>query len=153
MVEGGFQRPLREPSARAPRRHVRWLVALALGAALVVVTGCGYPSSARPACADAILDAWTRGALADTYPADCYDDAIDALPEDLRAYTTAADDISRAAIAAGRADAPTRRLASSPVADESARAFPAAVVLLAALVAAITTSGLTASVIRRRRGR
>ena len=117
--------------------------------ALVVATGCAYPSAARPACADAILEDWTNGALQPSYPADCYDAAIDSLPEDLRAYSTAADDISRVAVAASR-EAPARQLASAS-ADTSVRAFPVEIILLSALVTALTAGGLGAALLRRRR--
>lgn len=146
MVEGGSVQPLDTTARRSGH-------GLALAAiALVVATGCAYASAARPACADAILEDWTNGALEATYPPDCYQAAIDALPEDLRAYTTAADDISRAAVAANRAP-PTRQLASAPVADESVRALPVAVVVLAGLVTAVAATGVTACLVRRRRSR
>lgn len=127
--------------------------ALAVAAiALVVAAGCAYPSAARPACADAIVEDWTNGALDTTYPPACYEAAIDALPEDLRSYTTAADDISRAAVGASRAT-PTRQLASVPLADESVRAFPIEVAALAGVVSALAAAGLVAALLRRRRPR
>lgn len=129
------------------------VAALALLVALGVITGCAHPLSARPACADAILDDWTTGALRATYPADCYDAAIDALPEDLRAYTSAADDISRAAIAASRTGGSARQVAAAPVESETARALPLSVVLLTLLVTVVVASGVAASVIRHRRAR
>jgi hypothetical protein len=118
--------------------------------ALAVAAGCAYPSTARSACADAILEDWTQGMLEPTYPADCYDEAIDALPDDLRAYTTAADDISRVAVEAGR-ETPVRRLASTSSADTSVRAFPVEIVFLGVLVAALAATGLGAALLRRRR--
>ncbi|HEX4747546.1 MAG TPA: hypothetical protein VFU99_11775 [Gaiellaceae bacterium] len=36
------------------------------------------------------------GSIGRTYPAPCYQAALETLPEDLRAYTTAAEDIARA---------------------------------------------------------
>jgi hypothetical protein len=99
-----------------------------------------------------VLRDWTRGTLDATYPADCYHAAIDALPEDLRAYTTAADDISRVAIAATREAAP-RELAAAPVADESVRAFPVTVVVLSVFVVALVSSGVVASLVGRGRPR
>ena len=45
---------------------------------------------------------WADGRIDRTYPAPCYLAAIDALPEDVRAYTTAKDDISRALSTSGR---------------------------------------------------
>ena len=126
------------------------LVLAIVAVAVAVAAGCAYPSSQRPACADTILEEWTRGALESTHPADCYDAAIDALPEDLRAYTTAADDISRVALTANRT-APTRRLQSAAPADTSVRAFPAEIALLVGLGAALVITGLGAALVRRRR--
>lgn len=146
MVEGGSARPVQATARRVGTWFAIAAIAVAVGA------GCAYPATERPACVDEILEDWTKGTLDATYPADCYDAAIDALPEDLRAYTTAADDISRVAITATR-EAPARKLTSAPVATESMRAVPLAVVLMAAFVSVLVASGLTASIVRRRRGR
>lgn len=120
------------------------LAFLALGAS---------PAMAAPDCAVAVIDDWAQGTLESAYPLECYDAAIDALPEDLRAYTTAANDISRAATTANRTDAPTRELASTPVTTTSASSFPVTVALLGAFVILLSASGVAASVVRRRRGR
>lgn len=143
MVEGGSVRPLE----RSPARMGLALAILAI--LLAVVAGCGYPSTARPACADDILADWTKGALGPTYSAECYEAALEALPEDLRAYTTAADDISRVAVEAGRSDAPARQLVSASIQDESVSALPPAVAFLGALVALVAVSGIAAAIVRR----
>ncbi len=113
--------------------------------------------AARPACAEAVLDDWTAGTLDSSYSPECYEAAIDALPEDLRAYTTAADDITRAEIAASRAvdeNAAPRRLAGeTPPADAALRAFPTEVIGLGALLAVLVAGGLAAALVRRRRER
>jgi hypothetical protein len=143
-----------ELSVRAVCNGRRTLAALAISiAVLTAFAGCGYPVASSSACADAVLDDWTRGALDSVYPADCYQDAIEALPEDLRAYTTAADDISRAGDAASRTDVSARQLAASPVANDDLRAFPSQVVLIAVFAAALAVGGVAASLIRRRRTR
>jgi hypothetical protein len=60
------------------------------------VMGAAAPASAQT-CADNIIDDWADNAqIDDTYPVSCYRAAIQALPEDLRAYSSAADDIRRA---------------------------------------------------------
>lgn len=131
-------------------------LALAMAAiGIVIAAASAQPASARPDCVDAIFDEWTNGALTSTHPADCYEAAIDALPEDLRAYTSAADDISRASIAASRANDTERELSSASAAtrSEDARAFPTLVVVLVGLVALLAASGVGASVLRRRRVR
>jgi hypothetical protein len=144
MVEGGSVQPV-QATARSTR------FALAIATAFAISVAWAAPAHAGSACATAIIEEWANGTLASPYPLDCYDAAIDSLPEDLRAYTTAADDISRAAIDASRADVSTRQLASTPAVAETARAFPVTVVLLGAFVVLLAASGLAAAVLRRRR--
>src|SRR6185312_10477375 len=99
MAVGGYIRRMwRQPSSW------RRLVTVAV-AALAVLAFASSASAgiSRADCAEGVLDDWTRGTLGSGYSPDCYERPIDALPEDLRAYTTAADDITRAGIAAGRA--------------------------------------------------
>jgi hypothetical protein len=118
-------------------------------------------SADRPACAEAVLDDWTRGTLDSHYSLECYDAAIDALPEDLRAYTTAADDIRRAEIAATRAvnaSAPggepaSRDVASEATTDDTLRSFPAEVAVLGVLLILLISGGSAAALLRWRRGR
>jgi hypothetical protein len=52
--------------------------------------------SAAPLCADAVMTDWLDGRIDKRYPPRCYGDALAALPEDVRAYSTAEEDISRA---------------------------------------------------------
>ena len=69
---------------------------LTLVAVLLAALGATAPASAAT-CADRIIDDWADNAEIDgTYPVNCYRAAIQALPEDLRAYSSAADDIRRA---------------------------------------------------------
>ena len=130
-------------------------------AALVMLAFAGSaPASASKAdCADAVLDDWTGGTLGSGYSPDCYEEAIDALPEDLRAYTTATDDITRAGIAASRAAAvgtvsrSARRLAETPATEDQLRAFPTEVAVLGGVLAVLLPAGLVAALVRRWRGR
>ena len=149
-----------EPGAQRVKRGsiVTFVLACAVLAALVRP---GVGSADRPACAEAVLDDWTRGTLDSHYSPECYEAAIDALPEDLRAYTTAADDIGRAAIAATRAinaSAPggepaSRDVASEAGADDALRAFPAEVAVLGVLLILLVSGGTAAALLRWRRGR
>ena len=161
MAVGGYiRRVWRQPLDR--RRLTTLVLAPFL---LLAFAGCGYGSAGSPACATAVLDDWTKGTLGSGYAPDCYEAAIDSLPEDLRAYTTAADDIARAAISANRAadevalgaDVSARQLASEDPAEEAAndplRTFPTEVAVLAGLLAVLVSCGVAASLIRRRRGR
>jgi hypothetical protein len=90
---------------REALRHIRGLTALVVVLVFVAVgvaAGCGAggPETADGAelpCGEAVLRDWSDGSIDRRYSADCYISAIDALPEDVRAYTSAKDDIARAA--------------------------------------------------------
>ena len=74
---------------------MRRLLLIALAAAALAA-----PSTAGAAsCGTAVLKAWASGKLDRPYPVKCYQDALDAMPEDMRSYTTAPDDIKRALLA------------------------------------------------------
>jgi hypothetical protein len=73
------------------------LYALAPIAALVALLGAAAPASAAPSCARQVIDDWYEDGRVDrTYPLHCYDDAIEALPPDVRDYSSAKEDIQRA---------------------------------------------------------
>lgn len=73
-------------------------VALAVSALALVLSGCGAfgESSAEQACGRAVIADWADGSFDRVYSDTCYEAALAAMPEDLRAYSTAKDDISRA---------------------------------------------------------
>lgn len=151
-------------------RPVPTLAALLL--VVLVPTGCGSGGpetvdGAEKPCGEAVLRDWADGSIDDAYPADCYHAAIDSLPEDVRTYTSAVDDITRASqstkggealpaeAAPGRAD---RRLSVAPVepaetaAGRSLRAPPLPLLLVAALGLLLLAGGFAATVTRRIRG-
>ena len=144
---------------RVGRSSLLALVLVCAAFAALVQPGAGRAD--RPACAEAVLDDWTRGTLDSHYSPECYQAAIDALPEDLRAYTTAADDIGRAAIAATRAvnasaaggEPASREVASGAGGDDALRAFPAEVAVLGVLLILLVSGGTAAALVRWRRGR
>lgn len=73
--------------------RIRQLILLVI---LLAVLGVA-PSASAKTCAESIIDDWADNAQIDgAYPLSCYRTAIQALPEDLRAYSSAADDIRRA---------------------------------------------------------
>jgi hypothetical protein len=77
-------------------RFVVVLFVLCVVLAFPTACGSGVLSRADGRCGQAVLSDWRDGRIDETYPEPYYLDAIDSLPEDLRAYTTARDDISRA---------------------------------------------------------
>jgi hypothetical protein len=83
-----------------PSRHQtieRVLCALAPLAALAAILLAAAPAGAAPSCARQVIDDWYDDGRVDrTYPLHCYDDAIEALPPDVRDYSSAKEDILRA---------------------------------------------------------
>jgi len=82
-------------------------------AALVGIFGtvASPVAAAAPSCSDRVLADWfDNGRVDRTYPLGCYEDAVAALPPDLRDYTDAADVINRALQQAAR----SRPTAASP---------------------------------------
>jgi hypothetical protein len=74
---------------------MRRLLLLAITAAALV----GAPTAGAANCGTAVLKDWADGKLDRAYPVKCYQDALDVMPEDMRSYTTASDDIKRALLA------------------------------------------------------
>ena len=67
-----------------------------VGLILAALTVAG-PAAGASTCAKRVIDDWyDNGRVDGTYPVHCYDDAIDALPRDVRDYSSAKDDIQRA---------------------------------------------------------
>jgi hypothetical protein len=68
------------------------LTTLVLAAGLTLV-----PVASGATCAQQVIDDWwDNGKVDEIYAVHCYREAIDALPEDLSGYSSAADDINRA---------------------------------------------------------
>ncbi len=83
------------PTSSRPHRTV--LRALLAAATLVLVLGAAGPAAAAATCGKKVIDDWyDNGRVDGSYPLHCYDDAIDALPRDVRDYSSAKDDIERA---------------------------------------------------------
>ena len=86
---------LRIPSR--PQTIGRVLFALAPLALLVAMLLAAAPAGAAPSCARQVIEDWYDDGRVDrTYPLHCYDDAIEALPPDVRDYSSAKEDIQRA---------------------------------------------------------
>jgi hypothetical protein len=89
-------------SARFPRTFVAALL-LALSAVAALTTA--EPAGAATACGKKVLADWfDNGRIDRLYPLNCYEEAIDAIPADLRDYADAEDVITRALQAALRGE-------------------------------------------------
>ncbi len=76
---------------------------LALAAvALVGALASPAPAPAAKPCWEQLLDDWLDGRIDGVYPARCYSEAVNNLPEDVEAYSDAREDIERALLGAMR---------------------------------------------------
>lgn len=73
--------------------RLRLLFAMLLGLAALAFAGS---AGAAPSCASRLLADWRDGRIDGTYPVSCYRQALAHLPEDVRVYSTAQADITRA---------------------------------------------------------
>ena len=78
----------------------RLVFTLATIAAASGLAGAPAGSAAEP-CWRVLVDDWADGAISNLYPISCYRQALQNMPEDVRLYSNASDDINRAL--AGRA--------------------------------------------------
>jgi len=68
----------------------------------IVVAACAglavsaAPAAAKTPCWKLLLNDWYDGAISNTYPIPCYQQAIDHLPTDVDVYSSAREDIQRA---------------------------------------------------------
>lgn len=96
---------------------------LVIVTALVGISGIVAPpttASAADACADQVLFDWyDNGRVDRVYQLRCYEEAITALPPDLRDYTDAAEVIDRALQSAARQDPVSARAATAGPATSS----------------------------------
>ena len=75
------------------RGHFRLLFALATGLLALALTGT---AGAAQSCGSRVVADWRDGRIDGTYPVACYRQALTELPEDLRVYSSAQGDITRA---------------------------------------------------------
>ena len=81
------------------------MAAAVLVLSAVAALATATPASAATACGKKVLADWfDNGRIDRLYPLDCYEEAIDAIPDDLRDYADAEDVITRALQAALRGE-------------------------------------------------
>jgi hypothetical protein len=74
-------------------RRICLLFAVAVAVAALAFTGS---AGAAQSCGTRVLDDWRDGRIDGTYPVKCYRQALAELPEDVRVYSSAQSDITRA---------------------------------------------------------
>ena len=88
-----------------PRLLRTFVAVLALALSAVAALSTASPASAATECGKKVLADWfDNGRIDRLYPLNCYEEAIDAIPDDLRDYADAEDVITRALQAALRGD-------------------------------------------------
>jgi len=78
------------------------LLLVVISAGLVLAFGSTAPATAAVPCWKALINDWFDGHIDHVYPVACYRQAIAHLPQDVRSYSSAKDDIERAELAAIR---------------------------------------------------
>jgi hypothetical protein len=122
----------------------RALFAVAAIAATVVVAPA---PAAASSCGNAVVADWRdNGRIDKTYPPQCYRAAVDTLPEDVRVYSSAQNDITRAL------QARVEKSATAGVSADSSGSSPYRLPLLivGTLAFLLLTAGLAADVVGRR---
>jgi hypothetical protein len=133
---------------------------LALAASLFVLAVFAGPAAASP-CGTRVLKDWSDNSRIDgTYQLHCYQDAIDALPSDLRDYSDALDVIGRAfrnaggrhiAVAKGSEKRDESEIVPTNVADTSSpSSLPVPLLVLGGVALMLLAAGGYGYVSRRR---
>lgn len=128
--------------------------------ALVAVIATAAPNAvptaaAEPPCRQELLTDWRDGAISGSYPVSCYRETLRRLPEDVRLYSSAADDIARAL---AQRLGPTRRAAGAALepaapATSAGGRLPTAPLALAGSLAALSLVAAAALAVWLRRVR
>jgi hypothetical protein len=105
------------------RMRPRFPFVLALAAGLLLAALVPGTAAAKTPCWKLVLNDWSNGRAIGSYPLHCYREAIRNLPEDLRDYSSAADDIL-AALQAQISNRDNRRLQAHGPGDSSVSAHP-----------------------------
>jgi len=155
---------VRSLPGRSASSRRRLAVAGVMLAALASWINVPVATAASP-CAKQVLSDWyADGRVDDSYPLTCYDEALDAVPSDIRDYTDAHDVIARALQEAARAfgvitppstprpPSGTLKPQDAPVVSTAASSsIPVPLVVLASSAFVLLGSGALGHVMRRRR--
>jgi hypothetical protein len=63
---------------------------------VILATATSGTAAAKSSCSSRLIADWQDGRIDRTYPVPCYRQALAKLPEDVRVYSTATSDITRA---------------------------------------------------------
>lgn len=117
----------------------------------------GGTAVAAASCEEEVLLDWSdNGRIDRVYPLHCYDEAIEAMPPDLRDYTDAAEVIRRALTTAlraesGKSDQGTGLAAGARTTTSGPSSMPVLLLVLGGFTLAVLAAGGLGYVSRRRR--
>ncbi len=135
--------------------RARWACIAVIAGALTLGLLAGPAGGAAP-CSARVLDDWSdNGRIDRLYPLRCYEEAIDAIPSDVRDYTNAVSVIERALTAAIRSTPPDNERPGGQAAaglESTGSSFPLALVALGGVALAVLAAGTLAWASRRRSG-
>lgn len=135
------------------RARARWACIAIIAGALTLGLLAAPAGGAAPCSARVLADWSDNGRIDRHYPLRCYEEAIDAIPSDVRDYTNAVSVIERALTAAIRSTPPDSVRPSgqaAPVLESSGSSFPLALVALGGVALAVLAAGTLAWASRRR---
>jgi hypothetical protein len=135
----------------------RFAFTLATAAAVAAVAWTPVGSAAKP-CWQVLVDDWADGAISNLYPISCYRQALQNMPEDVRLYSNASDEINRAltgraigrSIAGGVKPGTGMRATAAIVPRDDRSGAP---LILAAALAALLTLAASGGYLARRKWR
>jgi hypothetical protein len=138
------------------RRTTLVTIAGLVAAALAALAPTGAAAASN--CGDAVLQEWSSGGIRRAFPLRCYGEALKRMPQDIRSYSTAADDIQRALLARQRAKGkkPGAQSLGAPAptaASRSSSAMPFAILGAVGLALLLLAAGTAGVAIRKLRGR
>jgi hypothetical protein len=120
----------------------RLLFAMAVGLAALTFPGL---AAAKQTCATRLLADWRDGRIDLTYPVSCYRQALAHLPEDVRVYSSAQTDITRALQSRLRTQS-LQAASSTANKDDHAGVSPLLVVAITAAI--LVAAGSVAAALR-----
>jgi hypothetical protein len=121
--------------------------------ALALVAFSAAPGAAGGPCWQRVIDDWADNSRIDgTYPVKCYQDALAKLPEDMRAYSSAPEDIERAmrAVIVGSGEPPDSGGSGSSglfgqaldeIGPEDSSSFPLPLLILGVIAGVLVGAG------------
>jgi hypothetical protein len=134
----------------------RVVLTLATIAAVAAAVAGPAGSAAKP-CWQVLVDDWADGAISNLYPISCYRQALQNMPEDVRLYSNASDEINRALAGravtrsiAGGAESGGQPAAAAAVVPDDRSGAP---LILGASLAALLMLAASAGYLARRKWR